>query len=54
MLSEEAIKWLESVDYKSKTHEERMKLIEAAKIAYPYVANPEDEKKLFMQILGLA
>ena len=35
MLSEKAIEWLNSVDYWLKTHEERIILIKAAKIAYP-------------------
>ncbi len=35
MLSEKAIEWLNSVDYWSKPHEERIILIKAAKIAYP-------------------
>ena len=35
LLSEEALKWLSSVSYCEKTHEERMALISAARIAYP-------------------
>ena len=35
LLSLEALEWLKSVDYSSKNHEERMILIQAAKIAYP-------------------
>lgn len=35
LLSAEAIQWLYSVDYSKKSHEERMALIKAAKIAYP-------------------
>ena len=35
LLSEEALKWLSSVSYCEKTHEERMVLISAARIAYP-------------------
>ena len=35
LLSLEALNWLVSVNYGSKSHEERMILIKAAKIAYP-------------------
>ena len=35
LLSMEALMWLKSVNYASKSHEERMLLIKAAKIAYP-------------------
>ena len=35
LLSMEALEWLKSIDYGQKDHEERMKLISAAKIAYP-------------------
>ena len=35
LLSINAIDWLKSIDYASKSHEERMVLIEAARIAYP-------------------
>ena len=35
MLSMQALEWLNSVDYSNKSHEERMALIKAAKIAYP-------------------
>ena len=35
LLSLEAIAWLESVDYKNRSHEERMILIKAAKIIFP-------------------
>lgn len=35
LLSLEALAWLKSIDYANKTHEERMILIDAARIAYP-------------------
>lgn len=35
MLSEAALIWLHSIDWKRFTHEERMILLQAAKIAYP-------------------
>lgn len=35
MLSLEAIKWLKSINYANRTHEERMILIRAAKILFP-------------------
>lgn len=35
LLSMTALEWLNSVDYAHKTHEERMILIKAARIAYP-------------------
>lgn len=35
MLSLEALEWLKSVDYGKRSHEERMALIEAAKILFP-------------------
>lgn len=35
LLSMEALAWLKSVNYAEKSHDERMKLIAAAKIAYP-------------------
>lgn len=35
LLSMTALKWLKSVNYGEKNHEERMILIKAAKIAYP-------------------
>lgn len=54
MLSTEALKWLKSVNYESKTHEERMKLIEAAHIAYPNTEEDETEEMRFMRIMGLA
>ena len=36
LLSLTALGWLKSVNYSAKTHEERMILINAARIAYPY------------------
>ena len=36
LLSFTALGWLKSINYSAKTHEERMILIDAAKIAYPY------------------
>lgn len=53
LLSMEALKWLKSVDYNNKSHEERMALIAAAKIAYP---NKEeaDPAAAFFAALGLA
>lgn len=35
LLSLKALAWLKSINYSEKTHEERLVLIEAAKIAYP-------------------
>lgn len=35
LLSMKALQWLKSVNYGEKSHEERMILIKAAKIAYP-------------------
>lgn len=35
LLSIEALNWLKSVDYQSKSHEEREILIEAARILFP-------------------
>ena len=35
LLSMEALIWLKSIDYTHKSHEERMILIDAARIAYP-------------------
>ena len=40
MLSKEAIKWLQSIDYQKFSHEKRMILLKAAMIAYP-----DDTKK---------
>ena len=40
MLSIKGLKWLQSVNYDDKTHEERWILLKAAKIAYP-----EDKKE---------
>ena len=35
MLSFEALEWLKSVEYGKRSHEERMALIEAARILFP-------------------
>lgn len=35
MLSEQAIKWLESIQYEKFSHEERIILLRAAMIIYP-------------------
>ena len=35
MLSVEALKWLKSVDYSKRTHEERIILLQTARILYP-------------------
>ena len=35
LLSLEALAWLKSIGYANKTHEERIILIQAAKIIYP-------------------
>ena len=35
LLSIEALRWLKSVDYTRRTHEERITLIKAAKILFP-------------------
>lgn len=35
MLSFEALKWLKSIEYSKKSHEERMILIKAARILFP-------------------
>lgn len=42
MLSEAAIKWLQSIDYQKFSHEKRMILLKAAMIAYP---NKKDDEK---------
>lgn len=42
MLSKEALKWLESINYQQFTHEERIILLKAAMIAYPN-NNKEEE-----------
>lgn len=55
LLSIDAIAWLQSVNYESKSHEERLKLIEAAKIAYPLTEEDKQFEHLsFMLLLGLA
>lgn len=54
LLSVEALKWLKSVDYQSKSHEERMTLISAAKIAYPNSGDEADPEFNFFAALGLA
>ena len=54
LLSAEAIQWLYSVEYDKKSHEERMALIKAAKIAYPNHDGDLSEKDRFKAILGLA
>ena len=54
LLSAEAIQWLHSVDYSKKSHEERMALIQAAKIAYPNHEGDLSEEDRFKAILGLA
>lgn len=54
LLSAEAIQWLYSVDYSKKSHEERMALIKAAKIAYPNHDGDLSEEDRFKAILGLA
>lgn len=41
MLSYEAICWLAEIGFSERTHDERLVLIEAAKIAYPNL-NPND------------
>lgn len=46
MLSVRALNWLKSVGYAGMTHEERMTLIAAAKIAYP--DDDEEFARLFM------
>ena len=53
LLSAEAIQWLYSVDYSKKSHEERMALIKAAKIAYPNHEGDLSEEDRFKAILGL-
>lgn len=35
MLSKDALKWLESIQYEKFTHEERIILLQAAMIIYP-------------------
>lgn len=42
MISEEALKWLESIEYEKFNHDERMILLKAAMIIYP--DNEEVEK----------
>lgn len=42
MLSKDALKWLESIQYEKFTHEERIILLKAAMIAYPN-NNKEEE-----------
>lgn len=42
MLSKEALKWLESINYQQFNHEERIILLKAAMIAYPN-NNKEEE-----------
>lgn len=54
LLSAEAIQWLNSVGYNTKSHEERMALIKAAKIAYPNHEGDLSEEDRFKAILGLA
>ena len=42
LLSIEALKWLTSVDFTHRNHEERMTLIAAAKILFPNDEEDED------------
>jgi hypothetical protein len=42
MLSKEALKWLESINYQQFNHDQRMILLKAAMIAYPN-NNKEEE-----------
>lgn len=43
MLSKEALKWLESIEYQKFTHEQRMILLKAAMIAYPDKSKEEEK-----------
>ena len=43
LLSIEALKWLKSVDYTHRTHEERLILIKAAKILFPNNEEGDDD-----------
>lgn len=54
LLSMEAIQWLHSVNYGEKSHEERMMLIKAAKIAYPNVDSDASEEERLKALLGLS
>lgn len=54
LLSSKAIEWLSSVGYATKTHEERMALIDAARIAYPNVEDDLSEEERLKAALGLA
>lgn len=57
LLSQEALRWLKSVNYSNRTHEERMALIDAAEILYPNTDDDDDELgkiKRFFDTLNLA
>ena len=53
LLSLEALKWLESINYSEKTHKERLILIKAARIAYPDPTDNQSEEEILMKILRL-
>ena len=42
MLSKEAIKWLQSINYQNFPHDKRVILLKAAMIAYPDKTKKED------------
>ena len=51
LISMEALEWLRSIKYEKLDHANRMKVIEAAKIAYP--SEECDEHQSFFATLGL-
>lgn len=53
LLTLEALKWLESINYNEKTHKERIILIQAARIAYPDTTDNQSEEEILMKILRL-
>lgn len=45
LLTLEALEWLASIKYSEKTHEERLILIKAARIAYPDTDKQSEEER---------
>ena len=43
LLSKDALEWLKAVRYGERSHEERMVLIKAAKILFPYECSEDDD-----------
>ena len=50
MLSQKALEWLRSIGYAKMDHQQRMTVIEAAKIAYP-LTEEERQQEAFLDFL---